>query len=161
MPLRHRTHSAALATASDWIFNYMIVQITPVAISNIRWKTYMIFFVLNIVFAVVVFLFYPETSGRTLEEIDNIYLGDYDRLLVVDKRGSLLPGFRSQMHRWDDVTEDARLENASQEMSSSTDSQSVGNDVSYVKATVGEIRHIERVEDDVGVDFEPTRTSRT
>ena len=103
MPLRHRTHSAALATASDWIFNYMIVQITPVAIANIRWKTYMIFFVLNIFFAFVVWAFYPETSGRTLEEIDLLYSGDNDRLFVVDKRGQLLPGFRSRMHRGNDL----------------------------------------------------------
>jgi MFS family permease len=99
MPLRHRTHSAALATASDWIFNYLIVQITPIAIANIRWKTYMIFFVLNLAFAVIVWLFYPETSGRTLEEMDTMYLGDNDRLIVVDRRGKLLPGFRSRMHR--------------------------------------------------------------
>lgn len=59
MPMRHRTNCAALATASDWIFNYMIVQITPVSISNIGWKTYMIFFVLNFLFAAVVFLVYP------------------------------------------------------------------------------------------------------
>ncbi|CAL5873626.1 uncharacterized protein PFLUO_LOCUS7907 [Penicillium psychrofluorescens] len=93
MPLRHRTHSTALATASDWIFNYMIVQITPIAISNIRWRTYMIFFALNLFFAVVIWLFYPETSGRSLEELDAIYLGDNDRLFVIDKKGRLLPGF--------------------------------------------------------------------
>ncbi|KAF2123156.1 general substrate transporter [Lophiotrema nucula] len=101
MPLRHRTHSAALATASDWIFNYMIVQITPVSISNIRWKTYLIFFIFNIVFAVVVWLFYPETSGRTLEEVDELFKGDNDRILVVDRRGKILPGFASMMHRSD------------------------------------------------------------
>lgn len=99
MPLRHRTHSAALATASDWIFNYLVVQIAPISISNIRWKTYIIFFVLNIAFGITVWLFYPETSGRTLEEMDQIYLGDNDRLIVVDKRGKLLPGFRSKMSR--------------------------------------------------------------
>ncbi|KAH6986655.1 general substrate transporter [Ilyonectria destructans] len=102
MPLRHRTHSAALATASDWIFNYLIVQITPISISNIRWKTYMIFFVLNIAFCIIVWLFYPETSGRTLEEMDQIYLGDNDRLIVVDGKGRLLPGFRSRMNRTHD-----------------------------------------------------------
>lgn len=98
MPLRHRAQSSAMSAASDWIFNYLVVQITPISISNIHWKTYMIFFVLNIVFAIVVYLFYPETSGRTLEEIDAIYLGDNDRLLVVDKRGRLLPGFRKVIH---------------------------------------------------------------
>ncbi|KAL1988465.1 hypothetical protein VTN96DRAFT_9520 [Rasamsonia emersonii] len=99
MPLRHRTHSAALATASDWIFNFLIVQITPVSIANIRWKTCMIFFVLNLFFAAVIWLFYPEISGRTLEEMDMMYLGDNDRLIVVDRRGRLLPGFRSRMNR--------------------------------------------------------------
>jgi hypothetical protein len=94
MPLRHRTHSAAISAASDWIFNFLVVQITPVAIANIRWKTYMIFFVLNIVFAIAVWLFYPETAGRSLEEIDAIFMGENDRVVVVDRRGRLLPGFR-------------------------------------------------------------------
>jgi hypothetical protein len=107
MPLRHRTHSAALATASDWIFNYMIVQITPIAISNIRWRTYMIFFALNLFFALVIWLFYPETSGRSLEELDAIYLGDNDRLFVVDKRGRLLPGFAG---RYNHESTDSSLE---------------------------------------------------
>ncbi|CAH0033265.1 unnamed protein product [Clonostachys rhizophaga] len=98
MPLRHRAQSAALGAASDWIFNYLVVQITPVAISNIRWKTYMIFFVLNFAFAILVFLFYPETTGRSLEDIDSIFLGDNDRVFVVDGRGRLLPGFRKAIH---------------------------------------------------------------
>lgn len=113
MPLRHRTHSAALATASDWIFNYMIVQITPVSISNIRWKTYMIFFCLNIFFAFVVWAFYPETSGRTLEEIDLLFTGDNDRVFVVNKKGQLLPGFRSKMDRKDDIEFGDAASNAS------------------------------------------------
>ncbi|KAJ5011661.1 general substrate transporter [Colletotrichum sp. SAR 10_99] len=96
MPLRHRTHCAALSTASNWIFNYIIVQIIPIAISNIRWKTYMIFFVLNLFFAAIIFCFYPETSGRSLEETDEIFMGDNDRVFVVSKAGKLLPGFRSR-----------------------------------------------------------------
>ncbi|KAJ6030190.1 uncharacterized protein N7446_000749 [Penicillium canescens] len=97
MPLRHRTHSAAIAAASDWIFNYLVVQITPISISNIRWKTYIIFFVLNIAFAIIVWLFYPETSGRSLEEIDALYLGDNNRRIVIDKRGRLLLGFSRRL----------------------------------------------------------------
>lgn len=113
MPLRHRTQSASIATASDWIFNYMIVQITPISISNIGWKTYMVFFVLNLWIAAMVWLFYPETSGRSLEEIDYMYMGDCDRLLVIGKNGRTLPGFRSRMKRAENAeffTEAPRLE---------------------------------------------------
>jgi hypothetical protein len=46
--------------------------------------------------------FYPETSRRTLGEIDDLCMEDYNRLVVVDKRLRLLPGFRNQMHRWKD-----------------------------------------------------------
>ncbi|KAL6242282.1 hypothetical protein RBB50_010830 [Rhinocladiella similis] len=104
MPLRHRTHSAALATAADWVFNYMIVQVTPIMISNIRWRSYMVFFVLNFAHGVIVFLFFPETSGKSLEEMDSMFMGDNDRILVVDKKGKLLPGFRGRYDGSDDFS---------------------------------------------------------
>ncbi|CAK7200341.1 hypothetical protein SEUCBS139899_003032 [Sporothrix eucalyptigena] len=96
MPLRHRTHSAAIATAADWIFNYMIVQITPIMITNISWRSYLIFFVLNLFFAAVIFLFFPETSGRSLEEMDSMFLGDGDKVFMVNRKGQLRPAFQSQ-----------------------------------------------------------------
>ena len=70
MPMRHRTKPAALATASDWIFNCMIVQITPVAISKIGGKTYIIFFVLNLVFAILIFFVYLGRYPLHFFEID-------------------------------------------------------------------------------------------
>ena len=102
MPLRHRTHSAALATAADWIFNYMIVQLTPIMIGSIRWKSYLVFFALNFAHGVIVYLFYPETSGRSLEELDFMFMGDNDRVFVVDKKGKLLPGFDGVYHDKDE-----------------------------------------------------------
>lgn len=74
----------------------------------------MIFFVLNLLFAAVIWLFYPETSGRTLEEIDNMYAGDCDRLIVVGKNGRTLPGFRSMMDRSDisqRISSQSKIEN--------------------------------------------------
>lgn len=96
MPLRHRTHSAALATAADWIFNYMIVQITPIMIGNIRWRSYIVFFALNFAHGFIVYFFFPETSGRSLEELDSLFLGDNDKVFVVNKKGKLRPGFRGR-----------------------------------------------------------------
>jgi sugar porter (SP) family MFS transporter len=47
LPLRLRQRGSSVSTACNWIFNYMIVQITPIAISKIGYKTYIIFAVLN------------------------------------------------------------------------------------------------------------------
>lgn len=47
LPLRLRQRGSAVSTACNWIFNYMIVQITPIAINNIGYRTYIIFAVLN------------------------------------------------------------------------------------------------------------------
>ncbi|GBE83371.1 sugar transporter STL1 [Sparassis latifolia] len=74
-PLTIRSQSAALATSATWIFTFLVAEITPVAIDNIRWKTYIIFGVFNVVFFPIVYYFYPETKGKTLEQIDLLFSG--------------------------------------------------------------------------------------
>jgi hypothetical protein len=56
----------------------------------------MMLFVLNVFFAIVVWAVYPESSGRTLEEIERLYMGDCDRLFVVDKSGKAVARFQGQ-----------------------------------------------------------------
>ena len=51
----------------------MVVQITPPAITNIGWRTYIIFAVLNAAFLPVVYMFFPETKGLELEAIDHLF----------------------------------------------------------------------------------------
>ena len=48
LPLRLRQKGSSISTASNWICNYIIVQITPPAIQHIGWRTYIIFAVLNV-----------------------------------------------------------------------------------------------------------------
>jgi hypothetical protein len=52
-------------------------MITPVLITSIGWGTYLFFAVLNALFLPVIYFFYPETSGRSLEEIDLIFAKGY------------------------------------------------------------------------------------
>jgi hypothetical protein len=40
---------------------------------NLGWKGYLLFMVCNFAFAIIVYVFYPETTGRRLEEIDAIF----------------------------------------------------------------------------------------
>ncbi|KAK2759949.1 hypothetical protein FQN54_002685 [Arachnomyces sp. PD_36] len=73
VPLRIRAPANALATSSNWIFNFMVVMITPVAFENIGYQTYIIFAIINAVIFPVVYFFYPETARRSLEEMDRIF----------------------------------------------------------------------------------------
>ena len=54
----------------------MIVQITPIAIQNIGWRTYIIFAVLNATWVPIIFFFFPETKGMQLEDVDRLFAGD-------------------------------------------------------------------------------------
>lgn len=55
-----------------------MVQITPPAISNIGWKTYIIFAVFNAAWIPVVYFFFPETKGMELEEVDKMFSKEDD-----------------------------------------------------------------------------------
>lgn len=46
VPLRVRAPSNGLSTSANWIFNFMVVMVTPVAFSSIGYKTYVIFAVM-------------------------------------------------------------------------------------------------------------------
>lgn len=100
-PLRIRAPANALATSSNWIFNFMVcsfffvyshpsvlrttlhlantilysqvVMITPVSFENIQWRTYIIFAIINAMMVPSVYFFFPETAYRSLEEMDSIF----------------------------------------------------------------------------------------
>ncbi|GJD00295.1 hexose transporter [Colletotrichum higginsianum] len=74
-PLAIRTRAAALATASNWIFTFLVVEITPVSIRNIGWRTYVYFCVFNAFFVPLIYFFYPETRNLSLEQIDRLFTG--------------------------------------------------------------------------------------
>ncbi|CAG7556001.1 unnamed protein product [Fusarium equiseti] len=76
LPLRLRQRGSSISTAANWIFNYMIVQITPISINNIGWRTYIIFAVLNTLWVPLIFLFFPETKGLELEDVDHLFGGE-------------------------------------------------------------------------------------
>ena len=58
--LSFRTFGAALGAATQWLFNYVMLQVTPVAISNIGYKTYFIFACCNAAFVPLIWFVVPE-----------------------------------------------------------------------------------------------------
>ena len=51
----------------------MVVEITQIGIQTLRWKFYIIWTVLNGSFVPFTYFLYPETAGRTLEDIDEYF----------------------------------------------------------------------------------------
>ncbi|KAF1972620.1 general substrate transporter, partial [Bimuria novae-zelandiae CBS 107.79] len=73
VPLRIRGPANALSTSGNWLFNFVVVFIAPIAFHNIGWKTYIIFAATNFVIVPLVYFFYPETAYRSLEEVDVLF----------------------------------------------------------------------------------------
>ncbi|KAF4629098.1 hypothetical protein G7Y89_g9050 [Cudoniella acicularis] len=76
-PLQTRARANAVSTCSNWLFNFLIVMVTPVMLSSISWGTYLFFAVVNAFFIPIIYFFYPETKRRSLEEIDLIFAKGY------------------------------------------------------------------------------------
>ncbi|KAF2738432.1 general substrate transporter [Polyplosphaeria fusca] len=75
--LAMRTKGAALGTATNWIFNFMVVEITPPGIRTLHWRFYIIWCVFN-------FAFIP-TASRSLEDISRFFAGHAPLLVFRDK----------------------------------------------------------------------------
>lgn len=75
LPLRNRQRGGALSVVFQWLTTFLVVEITPPALSNIGWRTYIIFAVFNWVSIAIAWWWFPETAGRTLESIDFMFAG--------------------------------------------------------------------------------------
>jgi len=51
----------------------MISQISPLGLNRLGWKFYLVFICTNLVNALIVIFFFPETKGKTLEEMDAVF----------------------------------------------------------------------------------------
>ncbi|KAL4950159.1 general substrate transporter [Aspergillus filifer] len=114
VPLRIRAPTNALSTSANWIFNFMVVMITPVSFTNIGYRTYVIFAVINAFMFPVVYFCFPETRYRSLEEMDAIFKkshGIWDAVqhsikepYRYDKHGNLKPEYIEEAIRRESIT---------------------------------------------------------
>jgi len=73
-PLQLRAAISAISTGAVWIFNFLLAEVTPIGFDSIQWRYYIIFAVINAAIIPIVYFLFPETNGRSLEEIDEIFL---------------------------------------------------------------------------------------
>jgi len=72
-PSKIRAKAVSLATASNWFWNCVLAFAVPPLLWNINWKMYMIFATFNGLALIHIFLTAPETKGKTLEEMDEVF----------------------------------------------------------------------------------------
>ncbi|GAA6008455.1 hypothetical protein JCM11491_004485 [Sporobolomyces phaffii] len=75
-PTRVRAKAVSMSTASNWAFNFALAFATPPAFRNIQWRTYFVFGTFCFAMAAHVFFMFPETRGRTLEEMEEVFDGN-------------------------------------------------------------------------------------
>ncbi|KAM5341858.1 hypothetical protein ACJ41O_014889 [Fusarium nematophilum] len=83
-----RTKGAAVATGTNWMTNFIVVQITPIGIQNLGWKFWIVWTVTNAFFLPVIYFFYPETSNRQLEDMD-AYFRDGPSIIVIGDKDAV------------------------------------------------------------------------
>jgi len=72
-PTRTRHYGLATASASQWLWNFVVSKVTPQMITNLGYKIFIMFATVNIGAMATFSYFIPETKGRSLEEMDIIF----------------------------------------------------------------------------------------
>lgn len=72
-PLDIRAKGVAIGSAVNWIMNFAVAQATPVMITNIGYKTFIVFMCFCILGLLWVYFVLPELKGLSLEEIDAVF----------------------------------------------------------------------------------------
>ena len=70
---QNRILGMSLGVATNWAINFAVVFVTPIGIAKLGAQFYIIWTVCNLLIVPIIYLFYPETSGRSLEAIDTLF----------------------------------------------------------------------------------------
>ncbi|KAM3423741.1 hypothetical protein BST61_g1149 [Cercospora zeina] len=73
LPLSIRAKGASLSTATNWAFNWLVGEMTPILQQAIKWRLYLLHAFFCAVSFVVVWFIYPETANVRLEDMNSIF----------------------------------------------------------------------------------------
>lgn len=80
-PLRIRNKATAIGVLSHWSSNFVVVMVTPIGLASIRGNYFWIWAIICILFIPLTYFFGVETAGRSLEEVDGMFMRDSRVLL--------------------------------------------------------------------------------
>jgi len=93
LPLSVRAKGVSLSTATNWVFNFLVGEVTPYLQEVITWKLYPMHGFFCVCSFILVYFLYPETKGVPLEEMDRVF-GEDEREEALENESeitSLIP----------------------------------------------------------------------
>lgn len=68
-----RSIGFSISSVVNYATMVMFSQVSPIGFAQQGWKYYIFFICSNVFSAAVVFFFYPETKGKSLEQMDEVF----------------------------------------------------------------------------------------
>ncbi|KAL4938286.1 hypothetical protein BDV06DRAFT_201168 [Aspergillus oleicola] len=90
-PLSVRAKGTSLGASANWMNNFIVGQVTPDMLDDIRYGTYIFFGLMTTLGALFIFFFVPETKQLSLEEMDVIFgsegtaVADFERQAEISR----------------------------------------------------------------------------
>lgn len=72
-PISVRAKAVSITTSSTWMSNFIIGLVTPRMLDTMNWGTYIFFAAFALIAFFFTFFIIPETKGRPLEEMDQVF----------------------------------------------------------------------------------------
>lgn len=82
-PLHLRTIINSVSISMSWLVSILVVDIAPTAFDILGQRFFLVFAGLNAAMAPAIYYLFPETAGRCLEEVDEIFASSDGVLDVV------------------------------------------------------------------------------
>lgn len=100
-----RGKATSMTSATNWFVNFWFALYIPTAMDKISWMLYMMFFAICMVMAIAIYLFYPESAGKTLEEMDFLFAKGRNPWVFMDLEATKVgPIFARDMDRGEAFT---------------------------------------------------------
>ncbi|KAJ5632088.1 hypothetical protein N7490_008427 [Penicillium lividum] len=109
-PMRLRVAMAAISTANHWLWNFVVVMITPVALDTIGYQYYILYAVISACIPISVYLFYPETMNRNLEALNHVFRDAPTTWDIVSIARNLPQGEAAEVDVWMRAEEKGAIE---------------------------------------------------
>lgn len=72
-PISIRAKGTSIGASANWMNNFIIAFVVPPMLSGIGWGTYIFFAVWSALGGIFIWFCIPETKGKTLEEMDQVF----------------------------------------------------------------------------------------